>query len=199
MRSQWLAWFERSVAFGTWKSATDSNRRRAFQGWKGVHPILANPPWRQLLERTEKIRGDKKHVEAMVSQGHGVTQFNTAHKLPSSGPLSPRTRYRTECRRRPGNGQTLNGLVPTEKVNCLSRFSCLHTFSKSRSSSVTEERKLALLLPKRFWPRGSSLTWIRKTEHGEGFFRPHLTLLGTPKSTVYNKNMRFCWGFEKYP
>src|SRR5580704_6018034 len=33
---------ERSVAFRRWKSATDSNRRRAFQG--GVHLILANPP-----------------------------------------------------------------------------------------------------------------------------------------------------------
>jgi hypothetical protein len=35
--------------------------------------------------------------------------------------------------------------VGPEKVNCLSRFSCQHTFSKSRSSSVTEERKFAIL------------------------------------------------------
>jgi hypothetical protein len=28
-----------------------------------VHLILANPPWRQLLERAQKIQGDKKHVE----------------------------------------------------------------------------------------------------------------------------------------
>jgi hypothetical protein len=27
----------------------------------GVHPILANPPWRQLQERAQKIQGDKKH------------------------------------------------------------------------------------------------------------------------------------------
>jgi hypothetical protein len=56
-------WPERSVAFRGWKSATDSNRRRAFQGWKGVHLILANPPWRQLRERAQKIQGDKKHVQ----------------------------------------------------------------------------------------------------------------------------------------
>jgi len=56
-------WFWNAVAFDRWKSATDSNRRRAFQGWKGVHPILANPPWRQLQERAQKIQGDKKHVQ----------------------------------------------------------------------------------------------------------------------------------------
>jgi hypothetical protein len=51
----------------------------------GVHLILANPSWRQLQERAEKIPGDKKHVEGMVSQSHCVAQFNTAHELPSSG------------------------------------------------------------------------------------------------------------------
>jgi hypothetical protein len=51
----------------------------------GVHLILANPPWRQPQERAEKIPGDKKHVEGMLSQGHCVAQFNTAHKLPSRG------------------------------------------------------------------------------------------------------------------
>ncbi len=35
---------ERSVALREWKSATDSKRRRAFQGLTGVHLILANPP-----------------------------------------------------------------------------------------------------------------------------------------------------------
>ena len=69
-----------SVAFRRWKSATDSNRRRAFQGWKGVHLILANPPWRQLRERAQKIQGDKKHVEGILSQSHCVAQFNTAQE-----------------------------------------------------------------------------------------------------------------------
>jgi hypothetical protein len=45
-----------------------------------VHLILANPPWRQLQERAEKIPGDKKHVEGMLSQSHCVAQFNTAHE-----------------------------------------------------------------------------------------------------------------------
>jgi hypothetical protein len=35
------------------------------QGW--VHLILANLPWRQLQERAEKIPGDKKHVEGILS------------------------------------------------------------------------------------------------------------------------------------
>lgn len=35
---------EGSVAFRGWKSATDSKRRRAFQGSNKVHLILANPP-----------------------------------------------------------------------------------------------------------------------------------------------------------
>jgi hypothetical protein len=50
-----------------------------------VHLILANPPWRQLQERAEKIPGDKKHMEATLSQSQCVAQFNTAHKLPSRG------------------------------------------------------------------------------------------------------------------
>jgi hypothetical protein len=33
----------------------------------GVHLILANPPWRQLQERAEKIPGDKKHVGGILS------------------------------------------------------------------------------------------------------------------------------------
>jgi hypothetical protein len=49
----------------------------------GVHLILANPPWRQLQERAEKIPGDKKHVEGILSQSHCVAQFNTAQKRPS--------------------------------------------------------------------------------------------------------------------
>jgi hypothetical protein len=51
--------------------------------------MLANLSWRYLQERAEKIPGDKKHVENMLSQSHCVAQFNTAHKLPSSGPLGP--------------------------------------------------------------------------------------------------------------
>jgi len=42
-------------------------------------------PWRQLQERAQKIQGDKKHIEGMLSQSHCVAQFNTAHKPPSSG------------------------------------------------------------------------------------------------------------------
>jgi hypothetical protein len=34
----------------------------------GVHLILANPPWRQLQERAQKIQGDKKHDRAILSQ-----------------------------------------------------------------------------------------------------------------------------------
>jgi hypothetical protein len=34
----------------------------------GVHLILANPPWRQLQERAQKIQGDKKHIEGIFSQ-----------------------------------------------------------------------------------------------------------------------------------
>ncbi len=51
----------------------------------GVHLILANPPWRQLQERAEKIPGDKKHGEGRLAQSHSVAQFNTAHKLPNRG------------------------------------------------------------------------------------------------------------------
>jgi hypothetical protein len=47
----------------------------------GVHLILANPPWRQLQESAEKIPGDKKHMEGMLSRSYYVVQFNTAHKL----------------------------------------------------------------------------------------------------------------------
>jgi hypothetical protein len=47
-----------------------------------VHLILANPPWRQLQERAEKIPGDKKHVEGILSQSHCVAQFNTAQNRP---------------------------------------------------------------------------------------------------------------------
>jgi hypothetical protein len=46
-----------------------------------MHLILANLLWRHLQERAEKIPGDKKHVESMLSQSHYVAQFNTAHKL----------------------------------------------------------------------------------------------------------------------
>jgi hypothetical protein len=51
----------------------------------GVHLILANPPWRQLQERAEKIPGDKKHMEGMLSRSYYAAQFNTAHKLSRSG------------------------------------------------------------------------------------------------------------------
>ncbi len=49
-----------------------------------MHLILANLPWRHLQERAEKIQGDKKHAESMLSQSHYVAQFNTAHKLLNS-------------------------------------------------------------------------------------------------------------------
>jgi hypothetical protein len=49
-----------------------------------MHLILANLPSHHLQERAEKIPGDKKHVESMLSQSHYVAQFNTAHKLLSS-------------------------------------------------------------------------------------------------------------------
>ena len=53
----------------------------------GVHLILANPPWHQLQERAQKIQGDKKHIEGMLSQSHCVAQFNSAHENPGNGPL----------------------------------------------------------------------------------------------------------------
>jgi len=46
-----------------------------------MHLILANFPWRHLGERAEKIPGDKKHVESMLSQSHCLAQFNAAHPL----------------------------------------------------------------------------------------------------------------------
>ena len=52
-----------------------------------MHLILANLPWRHLQERAEKIPGDKKHVESIVSQSDYVAQFNTAHTLASQCPL----------------------------------------------------------------------------------------------------------------
>ena len=50
-----------------------------------MHPMLANLPWRHLLERAEKIPGDKKHVESILSQSHFVAQFTTAHNPLNSG------------------------------------------------------------------------------------------------------------------
>ena len=50
-----------------------------------MHLILANPPWRQLQERAEKIPGDKKHVEGILSQSPCVAQFNTAQERPKKG------------------------------------------------------------------------------------------------------------------
>jgi len=45
--------------------------------------IMGNPPWRQLEERAEKMPGDKKHVEGILSQSQCVAQFNTAqNRLP---------------------------------------------------------------------------------------------------------------------
>jgi hypothetical protein len=76
----------RSVAFRRWRSVASSVFVTLLRG--RVHLILANPSWRQLQERAEKIPGDKKHVEGMLSQSYCVAQFNTAHKLPSSGPES---------------------------------------------------------------------------------------------------------------
>jgi hypothetical protein len=44
-------------------SATDTASVALLRGEERVHLMLANPPWRQLRERAEKIPGDKKHVE----------------------------------------------------------------------------------------------------------------------------------------
>jgi hypothetical protein len=45
--------------------------------------MLANPLWRQLRERAEKIPGDQKHDynERILAQCHCVAQFNTAQVL----------------------------------------------------------------------------------------------------------------------
>jgi hypothetical protein len=58
-------WPERSVAFHRWGSATNTESIALLGCEKGVHLILANPPWRQLQERAQKIQGDKKHVEGL--------------------------------------------------------------------------------------------------------------------------------------
>lgn len=63
-------------------SATDSVPAALLRG--EVHLILANPPWRQLQERAQKILGDKKHGEARLSRSYCVVQFNIAHKLPGA-------------------------------------------------------------------------------------------------------------------
>ena len=45
---------------------------------EGVHLILANPPWRQLRERAQKIQRDKKHVENSLTQSLRCTvQYRT--------------------------------------------------------------------------------------------------------------------------
>jgi hypothetical protein len=74
---------EGTVAFRRWGSVANSVFVTLLRG--GVHLILANHLWRQLQDRAEKIPGDKKHVEATLSQSYCVAQFNLAHKLPSSG------------------------------------------------------------------------------------------------------------------
>jgi hypothetical protein len=55
------------VAYRRRGSATDSVPAALLRG--EVHLILANPPWRQLQERAQKILGDKKHAEGC---SHGV-------------------------------------------------------------------------------------------------------------------------------
>jgi hypothetical protein len=57
-------WPERSVAFHRWGSATNTKSIELLGGEKGVHLILANPSWRDLQQRAQKIQGDKKHVDA---------------------------------------------------------------------------------------------------------------------------------------
>ena len=56
--------------------------RHASSGWGASD--TGESSRRQLQERAEKIPGDKKHVEGMLSQSHCVAQFTTAHRLPSS-------------------------------------------------------------------------------------------------------------------
>jgi methylase of polypeptide subunit release factors len=45
----------------------------------GVHLILANPPWRQLQERAQKIQGDKKHDarDALTESLRRAVQYRT--------------------------------------------------------------------------------------------------------------------------
>jgi hypothetical protein len=81
---QFLGWPQHSAAFRRWGSVASSVFVTLLRG--GVHLILANPPWRHLQERAEKIPGDKKHVKGMLSQSHYVAQFNPAHTLPNIGP-----------------------------------------------------------------------------------------------------------------
>jgi hypothetical protein len=50
------------------------------QGWGASD--TGESSWRQLQERAEKIPGDKKHVEGILSQSHCVAQFNTAQNRP---------------------------------------------------------------------------------------------------------------------
>jgi hypothetical protein len=79
---------KRSVAFRggeAWRVRCSSR----FGG--GVHLILANPPWRQLQERAEKIPGDKKHMKGILSQSQCVAQFNTAQNR-LTGQLPGRSR-----------------------------------------------------------------------------------------------------------
>jgi hypothetical protein len=54
-----------------------------------VQLIQASLLWRQLQERAQKIQGDKKRMERMLSQRHCVSQFNRAHRILKSGPKSP--------------------------------------------------------------------------------------------------------------
>ena len=56
-----------------------------------MHLILANPPWRQLQERAEKIPGEKKHVGGILSQSQCAAQFNTAQNR-VTGQLPVRSR-----------------------------------------------------------------------------------------------------------
>jgi len=56
--------------------------RHASEGWGASD--TGESPWRQLQERAQKIQGDKKHIEGMLSQSPCVAQFNSAHKPPGS-------------------------------------------------------------------------------------------------------------------
>jgi hypothetical protein len=52
--------------------------RPASQGEDGVHLMLANPPWRQLRERAEKIPGDKKHDIELEGFSHRVIALRSS-------------------------------------------------------------------------------------------------------------------------
>jgi hypothetical protein len=58
--------------------------RHASQGKEGVHLMLANPPWRRLRERAEKIPRDQKHDYELGGVSHRVIALRSSiqHRNP---------------------------------------------------------------------------------------------------------------------